>query len=407
MVMSNRRLRDLAFTSLAHFVNDGTVFFVPVIAALVANLKEASPLELTVMFVVFYGSATIPSLYVGRSADRSGNAGALLGVGILLLSLGLLGYYVTLETTGRFLFLVSLLIAALLAGFGSAFYHPLGASVLQSSFNDAERGRALGVNGAIASVGRAIYPITFFLVALSLSTAGSIVFFALAGILASVSVWLGLRPRDRHVPNRDDAGEVAGAARRSLTTGIVLLTLVSFIRSLATTGIYSWIPIYMSNQKGLGVTSALGFDWSLMLSAAIVGQPLFGYLTDKFDRRVVLAISSVGSAMSILAYLYTTGVAELLMLALFGFFTFTAFPLLLALASNYETAGSSSLSNALVWGLGTSGGSVIGPLITGALTLADYNHLRYAFEVMAVGAIISAALTLLLPNATAVKRAKT
>jgi MFS family permease len=102
-----------------------------------------------------------------------------------------------------------------------------------------------------------------------------------------------------------------------------------------------------------------------MFATAIVGQPFFGWLLDRFDRRIILAASSAGSSLSILAYLYTNGLTELLMLALFGLFTFAAFPLFLSLASNYEPKGSSSLGNALVWGIGTSGGSVIGPLITG------------------------------------------
>jgi MFS family permease len=374
------------------------VFLVPLIADLLANLKGASPFEVTLMFVVFYGSSSILTLIVGRLADRTGKAGSLLGVGILLLSLGLLSYYVTLVYVASGVFLTSLLISGFLAGFGSAFYHPLGASVLQSSFADSERGRALGTNGAIASVGRAIYPSMFFFVALFLSTGGSLAFLSFLGIAASVAVWLGLRLLTGREASQDERRERIGGARKALTSGILLLTVVSFIRSVATSGIYSWIPIYMSKQKGLGVTGALGFELTLMFSTAIVGQPLFGYLTDKFDRRTILAVSSIGSAIAILLYLYTSGIAELLMLALFGFFTFTAFPLLLALASNYEPSGSSSLGNALVWGLGSSGGNVIGPLATGALVLTNYSRLGYAFEVLAVGAIISAALTFLLPR---------
>ena len=83
---------------------------------------------------------------------------------------------------------------------------------------------------------------------------------------------------------------------------------------------------------------------------------------------------------------------------MFGLFTFAAFPLLLSLASNYEAKDSSSLANALVWGIGTSGGSVIGPLITGALVVSNYQQLGFAFEIMAGAVIVSAALTLLLPK---------
>jgi FSR family fosmidomycin resistance protein-like MFS transporter len=404
--MSESRLRNLAFTSLGHFINDGTIFFVPLVADIFASLKEASPFELTVMFVVFYGSASLLSPYVGRLADKTGRPGPLIGAGILLLSLGMFGYYATLEYMRGTLFLVSLVASAFSAGFGSAFYHPLGASVLQSSFDDAEQGRALGINGAVGSIGRALYPTMFFFVAVFLSTDGSLAFFAGVGVASSVGIWLGLRSQGLPRTSDDKSRKTATGAKSALTSGIILLTLVSFIRSLATSGIISWIPIYISSQKGLGVTGALGFALTVMFSTAIVGQPLFGWLVDKFDRRIILAISSAGSALTILIYLFTSGLVEMLVLALFGFFTFTAFPLLLALASNYELEGSSSLGNALVWGLGTSGGSVIGPLITGALVLTDYSRLRYAFEIMAVGALVSAAATLLLPKAMAGKKTR-
>jgi hypothetical protein len=49
--------------------------------------------------------------------------------------------------------------------------------------------------------------------------------------------------------------------------------------------------------------------------------------------------------------------------------------------------------------LGSSGGNIIGPLVTRALVLTNYSRLGYAFEILAAGAFISAVLTLLLPEA--------
>lgn len=52
-------------------------------------------------------------------------------------------------------------------------------------------------------------------------------------------------------------------------------------------------------------------------------------------------------------------------------------------------------------GIGNSGGSVIGPLIAGALVSTNYSQLEFAFETMAVITLISAAGTLLLPRVRA------
>ena len=403
MGTSKTQIRGLAFTSLAHFINDGIVFFVPLIADIFANQRAVSPLELTVMFVIFYGSASILSAYVGRLADRTGGAGHLIGIGIMLLSLGMFTYFVTLSYATGFLFYALLMLSAFIAGFGSAFYHPLGASVLQDSFSDAQRGRALGINGAFGSIGRALYPSLFFFVAIFFSTSGSLALFGAIGVLASVGILLGLGDQKMRRQSDPTSLRPTTRARDALTSGIIMLTLVSFVRSTATSGITSWIPIFISTQKGLGVSGALGLTLTVMYATAIVGQPFFGWLLDRFDRRIILATSSAGSGLSILAYLYTNGMMELLMLALFGLFTFAAFPLFLALASNYEPKGSSSLANALVWGIGTSGGSVLGPLITGSLVLTNYQHLGFAFEVMAAAIMVSAAGTLLLPRVKTLK----
>ncbi|MGP8068380.1 MAG: hypothetical protein ACLP5V_00670 [Candidatus Bathyarchaeia archaeon] len=87
----------MAFKSLGHFINDGIVFFVPLIADIFANRGRATPFALTMMFVIFYGSASILSAYVRRLADVTGGAGSLIAVGTTLLSLSIFTYYVTLS----------------------------------------------------------------------------------------------------------------------------------------------------------------------------------------------------------------------------------------------------------------------------------------------------------------------
>ena len=398
--VSHGRVRALFFTSLGHFINDGTVAFVPLIADLFAAQRHVTATELTVMFVVFSASSSILSAYVGRLADKTGKPGPLIGLGLVLLSFGLIGFQVSLLQTNSLILLVLLIGSGFLVGFGSAFYHPLGATVLQSAFEEKSRGEMLGLNGAGGSIGRALYPSLFFFVALLLTNNGSIGFFAAVGLIASASVWLGLRQNLKPAleQNRDSTAN-ASSARDATTRGILMLTLIAFIRSFATQGILSWIPIYISTQKGVGLTSTLGLDLTIMYITAIIGQPFFGSLVDRFDKRLVLAVSSVGSAFSIVAYLFTSGVVEIAALSLFGFFTFTVFPLLLSLSSDYVPKRSASLGNALVWGLGTGGGGVIGPLVTGVIIFNSYSNLSLAFEIMALATLLSAFATGLIPKA--------
>ena len=150
------RISGLAFTSLAHFTNDGAVFFIPLVAAVLVDAKGVSPLEITAMFFVFYGSAALLSPHVGRLADRPSMPPHRRGPRVPLPRPRRVRLALAYASAAAVVAAVAL--SAVLTGFGSAFYPPLGASVLRGLFPEESRGLALGINGAMASLGRALYP---------------------------------------------------------------------------------------------------------------------------------------------------------------------------------------------------------------------------------------------------------
>jgi len=400
------RARVLVFTSVGHFINDGMVFFVPVIAAILAKDHGTSAWVITAMLTVFYLASAGFGVAVGLIADSMGKRGAMIALGLFVLSLGLLGFYVSLVAPAGVSRDVLAIIAGLIAGVGSSFYHPLGGSLLQLKFSDASRGRALGVNGSFGSLGRALYPSLFFVVAaLAISQRDTIAIFAGLGILAAAVVASGLRgltaDNRRHLTKAapadgSDSGDGATSAhsadpavpaKRSikslLNTSVVALMVIAFLRSMAFIGIVSWIPIYLSTQKHIGVSSQLGYTVTVMYLGGILGQPAFGLMADRFDKRLVLALDSLGSAGATFLYLSSSGTAATVLLLIFGFFAFSGFPLLLSLVSDYVPRDSSTTGNALVWGLGSTGGQAMGPLAVTILTLGSYHRLGFAFGVLA------------------------
>ncbi|MCL4433903.1 MAG: MFS transporter [Actinobacteria bacterium] len=404
---SHSRGRTLAFTSLGHFMNDGMVFFIPVVADILAKSHGASAVLVTAILTVFYVASAGFGLIVGRVADSLGRRGLMIAFGLLILSLGLLGFYLSLAATAGISSDMLALAAALVAGIGSSFYHPLGGSVIQLAFSAESRGKALGVNGAFGSLGRALYPSLFFIVAaLAISKANTVIIFAAFGILSAAVIAYGIGSLSRARPalikasgngghektaTRSGTGDNAsgnshGSAqtiRSMLTKSVVALTAIAFIRSMAFIGIVSWVPIYLTTQKHLGLSSQLGYTVTIMFAGGIVGQPVFGQLADRFDKRIVLALNTLGSALTILTYISFSGVGAIISLIFFGFFTFSGFPLLLSLVSDYVPRRSTTTGNALVWGLGSTGGQALGPLVVGLLTFGSYSHLSTAFIIMA------------------------
>ncbi|MDG6975825.1 MAG: MFS transporter [Nitrososphaerota archaeon] len=389
------RARALAFTSLGHFANDGSVFLLPLIVDLLGNQHGATHFEQSILLFLFYFSSMVSSVFVGRRADRTGAPGVLMAVGIACLGVGLIGFFATMVyTTGTELFTLALLFDFVM-GFGSAFYHPLGGSILQASFDRDNTGRALGLNGALGSVGRALYPLIYAAAVLVVTIPDSVATFGLVGVVAAVLIWVGLGTART---GKKQEGPEGQSLRRSLTKPMVILMIITFIRSAAIFGVAAYVQIFLTAQRGTGVGSLLGVLTAVYFAPAIVGQPLFGWLVDRVDHRLVMAVSAAGASASIVGFVSAGGAVSYAFLSLFGFFAYTGFPVLLSLAADYAPAGASSLGNSLVWGLGTTGGNALGPLIVYALVLNDYGKLGVTFEYMAILALVSAVGAVLIPK---------
>jgi len=415
--------RLLGASSLAHFLNDGVVFFVPVVGDLLSQQHHLSTVMVTAMLTVFYVTSAGFGVVVGLAADAIGRRGPMIAVGIATLGVSLFGFYASFSLAG----IPSdtlVLAAAAVAGVGSSFYHPLGGSVLQLGFPEGSRGKALGINGAAGSLGRALYPALFFVIAaVGISRPATTVVFGGLSLLAAVVVAAAMPahpggPAARRrtalgglpapasgqpggvsaptsAPGPSEGAEArlssrAAPLRSLLSRSVVALMGISFFRSLAFIGIVAWIPIYLTTERGAGLSTSLGWAVTAMYAGGIVGQPLFGLLADRFDKRFALALDSLGSAGGTFLFLSTAGhgAAALLALALFGLFTFSGFPLLMSLVADYVPKSSSTTGNALVWGVGSTGGQALGPLVASLLMGGSHAHLGLAFAVL--GAVAAA-----------------
>ena len=380
-------------------MNDGSVFFVPVIVDILQALNGATFLETSVILAVFYLTSTLASVGVGGWADRAGIPGRLMALGIALLGAGLVGFFlVAAYSNGAELFALALL-SSLVMGLGSTFYHPLGGSILQVVYVGGNTGRALGLNGAMGSVGRAVYPSLFFVImAPILTKPGSLAFFGMVAIGAALLIWGGLGRLESGVKTREVAHE---SVRSSLTKPMIMLLIVSFVRSFSLFGIAQYVPTYLTKQGGLGLGPYEGLSLTAFYALAIVGQPLFGRVADRIDHRLVLTITALGAAGSLIGAVNTGGVESVALLSLFSFFAYTGFPLMMLLAADYSARSGSALGNSIVWGLGGTGGNALGPLLIYALSFNEYSRLGFAFEVMALIAAVSGFAALLIPKPTA------
>ncbi len=388
--------KALLFTSLGHFINDGVFFLFPVLTTLLSVQKSFSPWIIGILFAIYYGSSTVFTTFISARADKTKRYSEGIAIGIALLSLGLIIFMVSLLIPPSTLLITLVVLSTIVLGVGTGYYHPLGAAVLQNVVTRNNLGKALGINGGLGSIGRAIYPTIFFGIAVLFTYSASLGFLSALGFLAALMIYFELKNIVK-INIKQKKENMGKSIKNAITKGILILSILTFARALATQGIVSWIPFYLSYTRGMGLSLSLGTTMTIMYTIAIIGQPLFGILADKFDRRYLLILSTIGSGLAVIGYVLTEGYLSLLLLIIFAFFNFTGFPILMALTKDYVRS-TSSLSNSLVWGIANTGGMVIGPLVVGSFLLNSYSGLVIIYEVLAVFIIIIGFFTFLLPK---------
>ncbi len=407
--------KALIFTSLGHFTNDGTIFFIPLIIDLLAVAGRVTPLFITLSLTIFYASMALSAILLGPLIDRRSLQVRGMALGIMSLSVGLLLFSVAIYGVAIYFFLI---LSSVVTGFGASFYHPTGSSILQAEYRGPRLGRYLGINGSAGSLGRALYPTLLLLVSLLfVSHFYSVAFFGILGLIFSLVIFLGMRGYNLIAHENAHENSAASAqpdgkgktpsSSRAITPAIILLAAISMMRAFAFFGIITWIPEYISFERGIGTSLTLGTTLTLMFSGGIIGQLFFGKLVENHDKRAVLAISTMLSALLMFLYLSTAGDVALAMLIMFGFFNFSGFPIFMSMISDYvPKKGSTTMSNAIVWNLGGTGGQALGPLITGVIIQGAYSNLPIAFEILLLCAIAAALISLKLPRPAKISKVK-
>jgi MFS family permease len=384
--------RILTLTSISHFINDGNTWFLPVAFTFLIEYLGVLKVLIGILGGIFFGVSALASPLVTRIADKINLHSKIMGIGILLWGLSLILFGLSIQINS----LPFIIFSVALSGFASAFYHPLGAAMLSITYKGSA-GIALGINGSMGSLGRAIYP-SLTLTLFSIFHKDMLLTALILGILSLVAAIPSLFINVNLVKD-DEHKNIAKSDIKSPMIVVILLTIISLLRSIFAQGISQFLPTLLVENYGYSYNFDLGEAISIALAAAIIGQPLLGLLSDRIGRRIIYGISTAGAVISFLIFLK---IPSLVLLSIFGFFTFSAFPLMLSIVGDLVPRGSASFANSLVWGLGVTGGGVIGPVLVGIL--AQSYNLILASELISIIGLISALLIPFIPKSP--KRSK-
>jgi|ECHhosMinimDraft_1075155.scaffolds.fasta_scaffold01832_3 MFS family permease len=339
------------FTTLAHFANDSTGLLFPLLIVYYAAGEHISLVFLGVLSVVKDLVSGLLSPLIGRAADTLNADPEMLGLGLLLQGIGV----VLLALSFPYPSYVSIASGALVLGLGQAFYHPIGGAVLSRVFGTSA-GKALGINGAVGSVGKALAPSLLTLITGLIGESLGLGAFASYLIASSILVKQGLSGYSRGsvVARRGERLELKGFLKPLLSLGLLV-----FLRSAFTIGSTTFAGEYA--YQLFGSREVVGIFLSLGYLGTVLGQALFGLLTDRLGGRRTFQLSSLICVLSFASVLSLRSLYPALALYfLFDLSAFTAFPVLIGYVSQRFPKSFNAAANSYIYGVGVTVGGAFG-----------------------------------------------
>lgn len=395
-------------------MNDG-VSMVPLsIFPLLLTIFGLAAPELGVVAAMWSITSVIGSPAIGHLSDRFRRNGALLLAGLAMMAVGVIGtgWSVTAGAIRSLLPLdvyPALVFFAAIGGLGSAVAHPVGGAVLSQAYPSSKTGKALGLNGAVGSLGRTLYPTIVVVLISTLSLPYGVVMLGILGLIPAALIGLfpleGKRGDTLDAQNttemleRENVAGKSGGLDRSAVRNVIVLTMIGVIRGTFGQGVVAFLSVFIVQVQHYSFSFGVGVIMMLAIVLGVPGQIIFGHFSD-IHRKASLAVNTAGQSLSFVFYLYmlSNPIIAVICLALFGFFTYSSYPVFLSAVSDVVPPRFLSLSNAIVWGVGILGGNSVGPLIVGLAVGTNLSLLPTIFLTLAIVSGLSTVLVVFLPR---------
>jgi MFS family permease len=385
--------RILIFTSLGHFINDSFLVLFPVLSMYYLSLG-INATAIGILGAVYNFLSGFLGAPIGRISDRTGKHAELMFMGFLLIFLSGIFFILSFFTSGLLIKYVTVSIASLFLGSGLAFYHPLGGAILQLSYDKDEAPKALGINGSMGSLGRAIAPYVLVVLFDDLGVSKGLFAVSIVTLMLSFITYYGLKEFSfKQEKNLVHEGEMASL--KPYMYILLPLTVIIFVRSMFIAGVQLFAPTYLFELYKSHYVA--GVFLTISYATAIIGQPYFGRLTSQKGGRFVVILTTSLSTVFYLIFVYLKNYyVQLLSFALFAFFAFSGFPNLLGYVSQVVDKKVFARANGVVWSYGNMLGGALGMIIGGPI--AGSFGFFYAMLTYGMLGVASSLLLIFLPK---------
>jgi len=309
--------------------------------------------------------------FIDRFDARRIAALSVMWVGLIMAVLGFSGNYWVL------------LIGVALAGFGSAAFHPAGASVVTKATDEGKRGRAVSFFAVGGNVGSAGSPL---LLAIGLGLLGLKGTVVLLPVVVLAAVWLVNGLGQESKVEREAHRQRQSRAGQGFLLGLVLITVVAMTRAWFQLSLTTYLPTLLEDR---GFSVVYGGQMLFVLSLLIgVGSLFGGILSDRFGRWQVLLSSFALLGPAYWFFISSGGGVQFIYAGAIGFLLGCTYPTTVVVAQEVWPRGM-AMASGLVMGLGWWPGG-LGATFTG--WVADQLTLDAALEGLVLAPVLGALL---------------
>jgi len=348
--------------------------------------------QIGVLFAVRQFMSTIVNIPAGVVVDT-------LGRRDLFMTLALLGSavpYLLISLTSSYWVIVG---CVGLAGLASFLWHPAAITSISEMY-PARRGYGIAIHELGANVGDTLMPaLTGFMLGYLTwrrvidvnIVAGALIAVFMLRVIAHVRRRT-VEPAVRTAPT---GGYLAGLRLLARNTNLLLLALVTGIRSFSQQGLQTFLPLYLINQLKLP-TVVVGFYLSVVQVSGMIATPISGSLSDRIGPKRVATVGMLSTSLAVIGFaVLDLGSAFVAALAVVGFFLYSMRPAMFRWAIGVvpqhlegTTVGALFTTQAVL--------STFMPLLGG--WVADRYGLIYVFYIIAGALVIANLTTLAVPD---------